>query len=171
MSSRPPGPRKACVKTPRDLPPDLRRWVPDVQPDHFAARSRESRHLAVSETDDAVEHVLLGRLEGARFGALLDEDFQLFLGDRRLQGRFDAEKPERQIRERLSTHDTGAAIQQSICMGRAVKTAILSGVRQADALGHQFAEEQREKSDGQHHQPEAQRARIGAREERTASEI
>ncbi len=37
--------------------------------------------------------------------------------------------------ERLSTHDTGAAIQQSTRMGRAVNTAILSGCVRPMRLG------------------------------------
>lgn len=88
--------------------------VGQVEPEHLGARRHQGVGGLVAHVEDAVDHSLLGFLEGAVLGALLDEVFDLVLGDGVLDVRVDAEQQEDAIGRARQKADEGRARRVSL---------------------------------------------------------
>lgn len=116
--------------------------VGQVEPEHLGARRHQGVGGLVAHVEDAVDHGLLGFLEGAVLGALLDEVFDLVLGDGVLDVRVDAEQQEDAARRAGQEADEGAREARKPCDDAMVLHEHVLRVLCGLLLRQEFAEEQ-----------------------------
>lgn len=116
--------------------------VGQVEPEHLGARRHQGVGGLVAHVEDAVDHGLLGFLEGAVLGALLDEVLDLVLGDGVLDVRVDAEQQEDAARRAGQEADEGAREARKPCDDAMVLHEHVLRVLCGLLLRQEFAEEQ-----------------------------
>ena len=116
--------------------------VGQVEPEHLGARRHQGVGRLVAHVEDAVDHGLLGFLEGAVLGALLDEVFDLVLGDGVLDVRVDAEQQQDAIGRARQKADEGAREARKPCDDAMVLHEHVLRVLCGLLLWQEFAEEQ-----------------------------
>lgn len=116
--------------------------VGQVEPEHLGARRHQGVGRLVAHVEDAVDHGLLGFLEGTVLGALLDEVFDLVLGDGVLDVRVDAEQQEDAIGRAGQEADEGAREAGELCDDAMVLHEHVLRILRGLLLRKEFAEEQ-----------------------------
>lgn len=116
--------------------------VGQVEPEHLGARRHQGVGGLVAHVEDAVDHSLLGFLEGAVLGALLDEVFDLVLGDGVLDVRVDAEQQENATRRARQEANEGAREAREPCDNAMVLHEHVFRILRGLFLRQEFAEEQ-----------------------------
>ena len=116
--------------------------VGQVEPEHLGARRHQGVGGLVAHVEDAIYHGLLGFLEGAVLGALLDEVFDLVLGDGVLDVRVDAEQQENAARRAGQEADEGAREAREPCDNAMVLHEHVFRILCGLFLRQEFAEEQ-----------------------------
>jgi hypothetical protein len=72
--------------------------IPHRDPHHLSPRCHKGSDGPLVQSQNPIDHLLLGFLENTQCSALFNEDLDLFRGDVGFQGGFDPEYPEHQIR-------------------------------------------------------------------------
>lgn len=116
--------------------------VGQVEPEHLGARRHQGVGGLVAHVEDAVDHGLLGFLEGAVLGALFDEVLDLVLGDGVLDVRVDAEQQQDAIGRARQKADEGAREAGEPCDNAMVLHEHVFGILRGLFLRQEFAEEQ-----------------------------
>lgn len=116
--------------------------VGQVEPEHLGARRHQGVGGLVAHVEDAVDHGLLGFLEGAVLGALLDEVLDLVFGDGVLDVRVDAEQQQDAIGRARQKADEGAREAGEPCDNAMVLHEHVFRILRGLFLRQEFAEEQ-----------------------------
>ena len=137
-----------------DLVPDDVVRIVLVDEDDFRARSHQVAHGQLIEIERAVDDVALDLVERAGAEALLHQTAHLILGDGRVGPGFHSEQPQQHLGGLAEKRDErrGEHREPVHEFRHAERDAFR--IAQADALGHQFADDERQIGDGDHDQAE-----------------
>lgn len=135
-----------------------------IEPEHLRARRHQGIGRLVAHVEDAVDHGLLGLLEGAVFCALFDEVLDLVLCDGVLDVRVDAEQQQDAARGAGQEADERPCEMREPCDDAVILHEYALRILCGFLLRQEFAEEQsdvRHDDDAQNHRDER-----GMRQER-----
>ena len=119
-----------------DFAADLVRRVGLVDPDDIVARRHQGTSTTIAEAKHTLDHLVLAFLEHTGLGALLQQDRDLFLSDRRLGPGTDAQHLQHAIRRSAQdANQRGQQCPRASERGRESTRAIRSGRTSAIRLG------------------------------------